>query len=113
MTKTWTQIRQQYNHGDCLDATVVQHEVFGVFVTYKELENVKGLIRIVNFSDTSYGAALRYPPLGATIRGVIVDFSDEGQEISISIKQSHVEQYKATDKGITPYGSWGNGVAPW
>ena len=71
-----------------LGGVVEHHRPFGVFVDIG-YDDYRGLIQITDFVDEGRMTPDEYPPIGASIQGVVKGYTyDERKQIWMSVKPS-------------------------
>jgi ribosomal protein S1 len=91
--QTWYSIKAKYPIGTFVRGKVTQHKPFGIFLDIGET-GVKGLIRIVDFVDVGEMREELYPPIGATVGGIVYENSDkENAQINLSAKPSIIHDF--------------------
>ncbi len=91
--QTWYSIKAKYPIGTFMRGKVIQHQPFGVFLDIGE-PGVKGLIRIIDFVDVGEMREDMYPPIGATVGGIIYENSDrENAQINLTTKPSLIHDF--------------------
>jgi ribosomal protein S1 len=91
--QTWYSIKAKYPIGAFIRGKVIEHQPFGVFLDIGE-QGVKGLIRITDFVDVGEMRVDMYPPIGATVGGIICENSDsENAQINLTTKPSVIHDF--------------------
>jgi ribosomal protein S1 len=91
--QTWYSIKAKYPIGTFVRGKIIQHMRSGVFLDIGE-PGVKGLIRIEDFVDVGEMREDLYPPIGATVGGIVSENSDqENAQISLSAKPSAIHDF--------------------
>jgi ribosomal protein S1 len=90
--ENWSQIKQKYQPGQCIQGRVEFHAPFGVFVDIGE-STAKGLIKIPDFLDDGKMTEEMYPEVGTTIGAVVVGYNESNcREVYLNAKPSCVSQ---------------------
>jgi ribosomal protein S1 len=83
----WEKIRIEYPIGSIVVGPVEHHANFGVFVNLG-IENIKGLIEVVDFLDSGIMTKFLYPALGQQVKAVVIGYSTHNNQIRLSMKPS-------------------------
>ena len=87
----WAKLKAELHVGQMLEGKVLAHWPFGIFVDLGK--PFVGLIEIVNFREHGERmTANEFPELGAPIKGVIVQFTDNNFQIKLSARPSDLKK---------------------
>jgi ribosomal protein S1 len=95
----WAHLKSDVHIGDILHGKVLAHWPFGIFVDIGR--PFVGLIEIVNLRERGQRITpTEFPPLGAGIRAVVVDFTDHNHQVRLSMRPSDL--YNAASPSQNP-----------
>jgi len=86
--EAWRDAKRQLPVGSIVEGRVLRHEAYGLFVDIG-LE-CEGLIQIVDISDDRPVTPDDYPPLGALVVARVLGFKENGRQVWLGIKPSHL-----------------------
>ena len=90
---------QQYQVGDFIEGTVIQHQQFGVFLDLN-VPPILGLVRIVSFKNQGPMSPELLPRIGTKVRGIITDFYANDHQVNISLKPIDFEKFRRKRGGF-------------
>jgi ribosomal protein S1 len=74
--RSWEEAQQRFPTGMLVTGTVSQHHPFGIFVDLGDPVAL-GLVQITEFRDHGRMTPDLYPPIGETIRAVVLGHTDD------------------------------------
>ncbi len=87
----WHQIKESFKVNQIVTGKVVQHSAFGYFIDLGL--PYLGLVQITDIRDTSDSIKVdEYPKIGETVKGVILGFKENNQQIWVGTKKSQLAQ---------------------
>ena len=86
----WEEALQRFPIGCRVNGFVTAHRPFGIFVDLGDPVAL-GLVQITDFLDEGRMTPEQYPPIGATIRAVVLGHTDDRRkQIWLSLKPSRI-----------------------
>jgi ribosomal protein S1 len=83
----WEDAKRRFPVGHRVRGVVTRHFPFGVFVDLDD-PAATGLIQIVDFRDQGRMTPDQYPPVGATVEGVVLGHRGSNKQVILSTKPS-------------------------
>lgn len=82
----WAGVKSRLPLGTSISGRVAAHRLFGFFVELEQFEGVSALIEIPEYAlQLGRPAHLEdFPPIGAEVRGVVLDHADDAQQIRLT-----------------------------
>lgn len=88
----WTGVSERINEGENVEGTVKRLVDFGAFVEIEE--GIEGLVHISQISTEHIGSPNEVLEVGQTITAKVLNVDEEGQRISLSIKEIEADKEK-------------------
>lgn len=85
----WEEVKRQFPVGSVVTGTVTLHQPFGVFVDLGD-PDCYGLVEIPEFLDAGRMTVDQYPPVGSTVRAVVMHHGDEDHRVWLTMRPSRL-----------------------
>ena len=85
----WDDTKRRFPVGAVVTGTVTLHQPFGVFVDLGD-SDCYGFVEIPEFLDVGRMTTDQYPPIGSTVRAVVIHHTDKDHRVWLTMRPSRL-----------------------
>jgi len=88
----WDDAKLRFPVGAVVTGTVTMHQPYGVFVDLGD-PDCYGLVERPEFLDAGRMTEDQYPPVGSTVRAVVLNHTDHDHRVWLTVRPSHLRKH--------------------